>query len=198
MDIRRQNCVEAFRKLGMADPDIYLGEYSQAGVFAGIENGSLSVDQFHDQIREIIGRPQITDATIDDAFGRFLLGIPLHRLRQLEELHSQYRLYLLSNTNPIMWADGIARAFKADGHDIDFYFDGIVTSFEAKVMKPDPLIFEIVMARLDIDPRETLFFDDSKVNIDTAADLGFHTVLVQPGTEFHDLLQLRLEAENHR
>lgn len=198
MDIRRENCVEAFRELGMADPDRYLGEYSQAGVFAGIENGSLSVDQFHNQIREIIGRPQITDAMIDDAFGRFLVGIPLHRLRQLEELHSQYRLYLLSNTNPIMWADGIARAFKSDGHDIDFYFDGIVTSFEAKVMKPDPLIFEIVMARLDIDPRQTLFFDDSKANIDAAADLGFHTVLVQPGTEFHDLLQLRLDAETHR
>ena len=42
MNIRRQNCVDAFVELGLKDADSLLGEYSQAGVFAGIENGSLT------------------------------------------------------------------------------------------------------------------------------------------------------------
>lgn len=31
MEIRRQNCVEAFKKLGMENPDDFLGEYRQSG-----------------------------------------------------------------------------------------------------------------------------------------------------------------------
>ena len=35
-------------------------------------------------------------------------------------------------------------------------------------------------------PEETLFFDDSQKNIDTAVSLGFKGYLVEPGTEFTD------------
>ncbi len=40
MEIRRQNCVEAFKKLGMENPDDFLGEYRQSGPFADIESGA--------------------------------------------------------------------------------------------------------------------------------------------------------------
>lgn len=187
MDIRRRNCVEAFEKLGMVDADSLLGEYSQAGVFAGIENGSLTPDEFHRQIREIIGRG-VTDRQIDEAFQEFLLGIPEHRLYELEELHKKYKIYMLSNTNPIMWAGEISRNFRKHGHDVDYYFDGIVRSYEAKAMKPDPAIFQFVIDRLGIDPTETLFFDDSQSNLDAAAEFGFKTALVKPGEEFAELM----------
>ncbi|MDE6783618.1 MAG: HAD family phosphatase, partial [Paramuribaculum sp.] len=42
MDIKRDDCVAAFEAIGMADADSYLGEYVQAGFFAGVENGSLT------------------------------------------------------------------------------------------------------------------------------------------------------------
>lgn len=187
MDIRRQNCVDAFRRLGMSDPDRYLGEYSQAGPFEGIENGTLTIDRFHETIRSIIG-PHVTDTQIDNAFGEFLVGIPLHRLKQLERLHRSFSIYMLSNTNPIMWADGIDRNFRQDGHDVNYYFDGIVRSYEAGAMKPDPRIFRTAIERFGIDPRETLFFDDSERNLEAARQFGFHTMLVTPGTEFFDLI----------
>lgn len=187
MDIRRENCVEAFEKLGLVDADSLLGEYSQAGVFAGIENGSLTPDEFHRQIRDIIGR-DVTDRQIDEAFQKFLIGIPEHRLDELEELHKKYNIYMLSNTNPIMWAGEISRNFRKRGHDVDYYFDGIVRSYEAKAMKPDPAIFQFVIDRLGIDPTETLFFDDSQRNLDAAAEFGFKTALVKPGEEFAELM----------
>lgn len=187
MDIRRQNCVDAFVKLGMNDAGSYLGEYAQAGPFEGIENGSFTPAMFHDAVRSIIGRA-VGDDEIDRAFGCFLTGIPCHRLEELEILHKQFPIYMISNTNPIMWHDGIARNFAQCGHDVDYYFDGVVLSYEVGAMKPDDAIFREVIARFGIDPSETLFFDDSQVNLDAAARFGFHTLLVAPGTEFYELM----------
>lgn len=189
MNIRRENCADAFRELGMANPDDFLGEYAQAGAFAGIEDGSLTIPEFHDEIRRIIGRDDLTAEEIDRAFGKFLLGIPVHRLEELRELRKHYRIYLLSNTNPIMWRDGIADAFKAEGHEAAWYFDGIVKSYEARCMKPAAAIFRYTEDKLGIKPEETLFLDDSQKNLDAAAALGFHTLLVSPGQEFYTLLK---------
>ena len=189
MDIRRENCVRAFEALGMSDADSLLGEYSQAGVFAGIENGQLTISEFHDEIRRIIGRRELTDEEIDSAFQKFLIGIPRHRLEELERLHRRYRIYMLSNTNPIMWAGEISRNFRQAGHDVGYYFDGIVRSYVAGAMKPDPEIFRAVIRDFAIDPAQTLFLDDSQRNLDAAAEFGFQTLLVSPGCEFYALLK---------
>lgn len=188
MNIRRENCVRAFEALGMTDANNLLGEYEQAGVFAGVENGSLSAAEFRDEIRRIIGR-DIADDEIDAAFCKFLTGIPEERLKALEDLHGRFGMYVVSNTNPIMWNSEIARQFSKLGHDINYYFDGTVTSFEARAMKPDARIFEKVVADFGIRPDETLFFDDSKANCEAAEKLGFRTVHVAPSTEFMDFIK---------
>ncbi len=188
MNIRRENCVRAFEALGMTDANNLLGEYEQAGVFAGVENGSLSAAEFRDEIRRIIGR-DIADDEIDAAFCKFLTGIPEERLKALEDLHGRFGMYVVSNTNPIMWNSEIARQFSKLGHYINYYFDGTVTSFEARAMKPDARIFEKVVADFGIRPDETLFFDDSKANCEAAEKLGFRTVHVAPGTEFMDFIK---------
>lgn len=176
MDIRRENCVKAFEALGMSDANDLLGEYSQAGVFAGIENGQLTVGEFHDEIRRIIGRPELTDEEIDGAFQKFLIGIPAHRLEELDRLHRQFSIYMLSNTNPIMWDRYILKAFPGG---LDNYFDGIVTSFEAGVCKPDAKIYDYAIKKLGLNPEETTFFDDGPANIAAAEKSGFKTRLIQ-------------------
>lgn len=188
MDIKRDNCVAAFKELGMKNPDEFLGEYVQAGPFAAIENGSMTAAEFRDEMRRIIGNEQLTDSQIDTAFERFLIGIPKKRLEDLERLHRRFRILMISNTNPIMWNDEIARNFRQDGHDVNYYFDGIVTSFEAHSMKPDTKIFMDVVEKLDAKPSETIFFDDSEKNCEAARKLGFHAIHVAPGDEFYDLL----------
>lgn len=190
MDIRRQNCVEAFKKLGMADPDEFLGEYCQAGPFAAIENGSATPSEFRDAIRRLLPADvDVPDRSIDEAFGRFLVGIPPYRLEELNKLKKKFSLYLLSNTNPIMWADGIDRNFRKLGHDVDYYFKGIIRSYDVKAMKPDPIIFIEAERRFGIKPDETIFLDDSEANCKAAETLGFKTIWVKPGTEFMSLLR---------
>lgn len=188
MNFRRQNAVDALIKIGMADADSFLGNYVQQGPFLKLEEGAISESEFRNEIRVLIP-VDVTDEQIDDAFCHFLLGIPKYRLDALETLHKSYKIYMLSNTNSIMWNSVISDEFKKAGHDINYYFDGVVTSFEAKCVKPDAKIFNSVVENFNIKPEETIFFDDSQANIDTAAALGFKTAYVMPGTEFMDLIK---------
>lgn len=49
----------------------------------------------------------------------------------------------------------------------------VVVSGDEGVIKPDPRIFEILIARAALDPARTLFIDDSPRNVEAAARLGF-------------------------
>lgn len=183
MDIRRQDCIDAYRRIGMREPERFFGEYSQQGPFMLLEEGKMSVGEFHTAMRAEFDS-QVTDSEIDAAFCAFLTGIPVHRLEALRELRKRYKIYLLSNTNEIMWQSKIADEFRKEGREREDYFDGIVTSFEAKALKPDARIFDFACRKLDIRPDETLFVDDSRSNLDAAAALGFKTLLAAPGSEF--------------
>ena len=188
IDIERNRCVEAFEALGLQNADSYFGLYAQTGIFMAIEDGSIGVDAFHAALREKLPEG-VTDYQIDTAFQKFIVGIPEHRLKALRDLRRKgYGIYLLSNTNPIMWRGVIAKEFGKEGLRREDYFDGMVTSFDARAAKPDEKIFRYTVEQLGILPEETLFFDDGKANVEAARALGFQAVLVEPGTEFTEYL----------
>ena len=195
MDIKRERCVEALTRLGVENADEMLGLYVQSGDFSRLENGSLSASEFRNSLRQQIkDGHEVSDEEIDNALNAFLLGIPAHRLAALRQLRKWYKIYLLSNTNPIMFYSEINRQFRQEGLTIGDYFDGQVVSFLARSNKPDRAIFEYAIGHLGINPRETLFIDDSQHNLDAAAALGFATVLVPPGQEFEEILSRTLPA----
>lgn len=193
MDIDRMRAVRALQALGMANADSVLGEYAQQGPFGDLESGAITVDQFHERMAAYID-DEVSYDDIDRAFVQFLIGIPLHRLVALRRLRETFRIYMLSNTNPIMWESEIKRQFRREGFDIDSYFDGIVTSFEAKCMKPSAEIFDYTRRRLGIEPAETLFLDDSEANCTAARRLGWHAACVAPGAEFVDIIDRYISA----
>ena len=178
MDIRRENCVKAFQELGMSDIGEFLGDYGQKGAFKLLEEGALTPDEFRAEIMKSC--PGGTAGSqIDDALNQFLVGIPAYRLEALAGLRRRYGVYLLSNTNKIMWDSRIAEEFrKIPGREMDSYFDGTVTSFEARALKPSAEIFGYAVRKLGIVPEETLFLDDSQENIRAAVALGFHGAVV--------------------
>lgn len=188
IDIERRRCVEAFEALGLENADSYFGLYAQTGIFMAIEDGSINTDEFHAALRAKLPAG-VTDYQIDTAFQKFIVGIPEHRLKALRDLRRKgYGIYLLSNTNPVMWRGVIATEFGKEGLRREDYFDGMVTSFEARAAKPDLKIFDYTVEQLGIKPEETLFFDDGKANVEAARHAGFNAVLVEPGTEFTDYL----------
>ncbi|MDE6271199.1 MAG: HAD family phosphatase [Muribaculaceae bacterium] len=188
MDIERERCVRSFKRLGMKEPEKFLGDYGQTGAFGALEEGLITPDEFHARLRPLLDEG-VTDAQIDAAFNDFLVGIPTERLQALRELRKRYRLYLLSNTNAVMWNSRIAFDFRAEGLEREDYFDGLATSFEARSLKPSPEIFEYTVRKFGIRPEETVFLDDSAANVEAARRLGFGGLVVPPGREFTDILK---------
>lgn len=188
MDIEKERCVRAFEELGLPDAKSYFGDYVQQPPFSSLEEGLIGPDEFRKEIRERLTDKRVSDSDIDAAFQKFLIGIPSGRLRALRMLRNHYGVYLLSNTNPIMWNDYIGRQFRQEGADIRAYFDGTVTSFEAVSLKPSASIFRFAEQKLGIRPGDTLFLDDSSANCEAAVRLGWHAAHVRPGREFVDIL----------
>ena len=183
MDLDKQKCIDAFKKLGFSDIDKYLGNYEQKGMFMDLENGTISAPKFRDEIRRHIGQA-VSDQQIDEAFNSFLFGIPGQKLSLLERLHQKYTIFMLSNTNPIMVEGRISELFRAQGQDIFYYFDRLYLSYQLRATKPSPIIFEKLIADSGILPQESLLLDDSPKNIETARKFGFHTHLVVPPEDF--------------
>lgn len=68
--------------------------------------------------------------------------------------------------------------------------DGCVISGHEGVAKPDPEIFQILLARYGLDPAATVFIDDNAANVAAAAELGV------AGIEFSTATQLRKELRD--
>lgn len=178
IDIKREAAVTALENLGITEADRLLGEYEQKGIFLMLEEGRLSDSEMYDSLLALVN-PGTTCTDIKVAFEDFLKGLPVERLRRIEELRRLgYKTYVCSNTNPIFYNDWIANAFRQDGKSINDYFDGIVVSFQELMCKPNPEIFRNLLTRYRLIPEETLYLDDSEENCKSAASLGINTVCI--------------------
>jgi 2-haloacid dehalogenase len=89
----------------------------------------------------------------------------------LSELRAkQLRLFALSN-----WS---VETFPFASRRFDFlrWFQGVLLSGEAKLVKPDPRIFQLLLEKYDIDPAEAVYVDDHARNVETARELGMHGI----------------------
>lgn len=179
INLCRDNAVSELQKLGLKDADSMLDTYCQSGAFLKLETGKLTAGEFFDELRKETGDDAIPDRRFQDAFNAFLIDLPVERLAEIRNARAKgYKVYALSNTNPVMYHSWIAAHFRQEGLAINDYFDGIVTSFEEGVCKPDARIFEILKRRYAIGGEETLFLDDGEANVSAAQGCGINAVRV--------------------
>lgn len=189
--IDRDICVGRLDALGLADAARLLDLYCQSGDFLSLEQGAISAGEFFDILRHRCTRSDVTDAELTDALGSFITGLPVRRLAALRRLREMgKKVYALSNTNPIMFHTVIDRLFRQEGLSALDYFDGMALSFQEKVCKPDPEIFDILTRRYGLDGGRTLFLDDSPANCEAAAHLGIDSLLIPENADFIDVLGL--------
>ena len=179
IDLQRRMAVDALDRLGLRDASSLLGEYEQKGPFLMLETGDISSSEVYDILLPHC-KKGTTCTDIRDAFEEFLREIPVERLRMLEQLRAKgYKLYVLSNTNPIMYNHWIDNAFRNDGKSINDYFDGIVTSFQEKMCKPNRELFRRVVDRYRLNPEETFMLDDSEANVEAARAIGLNAKRIE-------------------
>ena len=85
-------------------------------------------------------------------------------------LKPHYPVYGLTNWS----AETITIAY--DKYDFFELLDGIVVSGDEKLIKPDPKLYTVLLERYDLKAEESLFIDDNLKNIETAREMGFHTI----------------------
>ena len=176
VDLDKQRCINAFAELGF-DIVPYLGTFQQGGFFSDFERGEISVAEFCNILREKSGNANLTDAQIVEAWKRYLLDVPEERLEMLLRLKEKFTLHVLSNTNPVHWSMAENGYFRYKGLTVSDFFDKIFLSCELGVEKPEPEIFEKVVASIGCAPDDILFFDDSEVNCEAARQCGLQAVL---------------------
>ena len=94
----------------------------------------------------------------------------------VRNLRRRYTLAIISNA-----MDSLNQTLKEYG--LLDEFDLVVGSAYEGVMKPDPAIYERTLDRLEVSPRESVFIDDSPVNIAGAQALGMNAILFRPSTD---------------
>ena len=79
------------------------------------------------------------------------------------------KLYLLSNISI-----GFAKSYKKVKwiDDVLSKFDGLVFSGEVKMVKPNAEIFEYILEKYSLDPKECIFIDDTYKNIQGCSAVG--------------------------
>ncbi len=188
VNLDRKRCIDAFTRIGAGAIAGYVDECRQEDLFHDLEVGDTGVDQFCDAVRQACGGCNATDEDICGAWDALLTGIPRRRLDKLAELKRDFRLVLLSNTNPIHWRKAVDDYFTQGGLNVNYYFEKTYLSYEMRMLKPDEGIYRKVLDNSGMDAGDTLFIDDSKANCAAAERLGITSMHVTCGDEWTERL----------
>lgn len=82
-----------------------------------------------------------------------------------------------------------------DAMDFLPFMDGGLMSCDCHVIKPDPVFYQMLLDKYDLNPAECVFLDDRDDNLETARKLGIRTILVRDHEQAAaDLAQLLEES----
>lgn len=182
--IDQPQAIRRFKEIGLKDADKWLDAYTQQGCFGELEGGKIDAEEFRVKLSELVGK-ELTRQECLYAWQGYARDVPMRNLKTLLKLREEgYRVILLSNTNPYMMEWARSNDFSGDGHPLDHYFDKLYLSYEMKIMKPEPEIFNRVMMSEKILPEEALFVDDGARNVATASQLGIRTFCPMNGEDW--------------
>ncbi len=184
VDLDKQRCVDAFRRIGAKSVSKYVDESRQEDFFLDFELGKINIEEFCNAVRKKAPETIASNEAICDAWTSLLVGIPEKRIRRLIELKEKYHLFLLSNTNPIHWEKAVKDFFPLDGYGVNDYFEKTFLSFEMHMVKPTSKIFQKMLFDAQILANETLFIDDSPINCASASQLEITTLYVSNGDQW--------------
>jgi putative hydrolase of the HAD superfamily len=147
------------------------------------DRGTLTESELIDRLQSRVGGTRQELAAILDGVRDSLVEKP-ETVALIRALQGQGTpLYCLSNMPGSIYAQLRER------HNFWDAFSGIVISGEVQMMKPEPEVFRHLLATFDLRPEESVFVDDLLANIESAKQVGLHTVW------FKDAAQCRRELD---
>jgi putative hydrolase of the HAD superfamily len=174
-------------KLGLTSRDlekiIFESESSQRA-----STGEITEDDHWQAVAESLA---VTRAEVDKITAEFFSGdrADISLIDFLRSLRPERKVCLISNA----WSG--LRAF-VTREKLDDVFDAMVISAEVGLIKPDPRIYRLALAKLGARPEESVFIDDVPANVDAARSAGMVGIeFAQPEKVLEELKQI---LNNHR
>ncbi len=186
LNIDPEQSVKAFKEIGF---DRFEDQYTLAGqtnIFDKLETGKITPTEFFEQICEV-GNIKLSNQQIEHAWNALLLDFPEERIKLIESLKKDYRIFLLSNTNAIHYNKYSADFHEQFGKPFDSLFEKMYLSHEVGYRKPDRRIYESLLADSGIVAQESLFIDDLEANIKMASQLGIRGHFLKPDEDITEL-----------
>lgn len=140
--------------------------------------------EYEDFLAEI---GNMTGLTRDVVRGRMNISAPNQMLFAYikGELNGRVKIGMLSNA-AANWLDDLFDPWQVQ------LFDAAVLSYETGTVKPDAVMYQTVLNRLDVDASEVIYIDDSERYVTAAQDLGmqgiYHTDTNQTIARIRELI----------
>lgn len=176
---------EGMRKLGFTAEQIAV---MKEKIFSGLWEECDRIPYSDSEIRELFksrvpGLEHLIDKMWDNVTV-FTYVYPYTR-KWLESLKSKgLKLYILSNYGK--------QAFEVNSQKYDFLdlVDGMVISYQVRLVKPEPQIYETLLEKYNIDRTRAVFIDDRQSNVDGARSIGLRALLFQDYEQAERELQI--------
>ena len=136
------------------------------------EKTKPSIDMTVEELNEVLNEANST------------MYVRPERISYTEELRKKYKIALLSN-----FTNGLEK-FLEEVFNIYHLFDLVVSSYNLKIKKPDPRIYEYALEKLGIQPEEAIFIDDLEENVKGAEAVGIKGII------FKNSEQCKLDLDN--
>jgi epoxide hydrolase-like predicted phosphatase len=155
-------------RLGLAGGEM---DERMGDVWTGGSLGMLTLEEVHRAIRDrlSLGEQQLA-AYMTDLWREYLGAANTELIEYARRLRPRYRTGILSNSFVG------AREREQAAYGFEDLVDEIVYSHEVGLAKPDPRIYALVCARLEVQAREMIFLDDADQAVAGAREAGMHAV----------------------
>lgn len=158
------------------------------------DRGDVSTEEFYSYIAESLPRSvrslpaEELHERIHDIWNMMLGSFSREKIEYIAYLREKgHRVVMLSNTNEGHW-EAIERMFRyTTGAPLSDYFDELYLSFEMRMRKPEPEIFESLLRAEGVDAADCIFFDDSEENCNAARALGIESVVMERNKAWNTL-----------
>jgi HAD superfamily hydrolase (TIGR01509 family) len=173
LNIEYQKTINEFNKIGIKDASVFYSQSIQQEIFNLLETGKISEFDFLIEVNKLC--PKASHKQILSAWNALILDLPQKRISLINNLKSNFSIYLLSNTN-VIHINEIKKKIGVKKYN-SFYnlFNKVYYSHEIGLRKPNPEAFNIILNENDLNVNEVLFIDDSIQHIKTAKKLGVKT-----------------------
>jgi len=187
LNVDYHKTADAFKTLGAVQFDELYSQTNANHLFESLETGSISEDDFYKAIYQYC-KTGTTRNQMELAWNAILLDFRKESLNVLSSIKDKYNLYLLSNTNNIHLTSFNKTLLVETGNSsLDHYFIKSYYSHLIQMRKPYVETYNWVLKDANMIASQTLFIDDSVINIRGAKEAGIQTHLLLPTEQIGDL-----------